>query len=327
VHANNERTKVNIIQNSRFGIGDVTFLMVLYGKLEYVEDTLKRLTHQTMHLNGGRKIEDVYIILKSLGLLGDFAVDRLHKMKQMVGNFCDGDWRRPLLIDAIGMNAANFTTFSTGIGSTGFVRNMKYLHDHPKQFYRLQEMGLMKQLPTNKADEKLDKPAYVFDVKYAMSAGIIMESLCPKLSELSVADPEYKYRMYHAAHPTEKYLEECIADWDNYQKMFKEQGCNREYVPYPYTMEMIEGYCQDYTRITGVKVEASGPAKDLPELKVPEIGGVGELPAWAGDENNLEAMEKNLNKDRSWWSENCNNTQDLFCRLSEDENMLAAIAN
>eukprot|EP00930_Biecheleria_cincta_P100263 TRINITY_DN91890_c0_g1_i1.p1 TRINITY_DN91890_c0_g1~~TRINITY_DN91890_c0_g1_i1.p1 ORF type:complete len:762 (+),score=142.17 TRINITY_DN91890_c0_g1_i1:42-2288(+) len=323
VHANNERTKVNIIQNSRFGIGDVTFIMVMYGKLEYVEDTLKRLTHQTLHLDGGRKIEDVYIILKSLGLLGDFAVDRLHKMKQMVGQFCDGDWRRPLLIDAIGMNAANFTTFSTGIGSTGFVRNMKYLQDHPKQFYRLQEMGLMKQLPTNKADEKLDKPAYVFDVKYAMSAGIILESLCPKLSELSMSDPEYKYRMYHTAHPTKQYLEACIADWDHYQKMFKEQGCDREYVPYPYTMEMIEGYCEEYSRLTGVKVEVSGPAKDLPELKVPVPGGVGDLPAWASDENNLENLDKNLAKDKSWWATNCNNTQDLFCKLSEDNELMA----
>eukprot|EP00913_Durusdinium_trenchii_P029267 g27434.t1 len=126
VHASSDRTKVSIVQNSRFGIGDVTFLMVMYGKLEYVQDTVKRLTKHTVHTTGGLKLEEsrsftagaflrgstdksetfrrsgVTVILKSLGLLGDWAVDRLHKMTQMVGMYCDGDWRRPLLIDAIG---------------------------------------------------------------------------------------------------------------------------------------------------------------------------------------------------------------------------------
>ncbi|CAL1136122.1 unnamed protein product [Cladocopium goreaui] len=99
------------------------------------------------------------------------------------------------------MNAANFTTFSTGIGSHGFVLGQKYLHDYPNEFYRMRSMGLMKQLPTNKADKDLDKPAYVFDVKYSMSASIIAETMNPKLGQLTRNDPEYKYRMYHAACP------------------------------------------------------------------------------------------------------------------------------
>merc|ERR1712151_690951 len=134
VHASSDRQKVHIMQNSRFGIGDVTFLAVAWGKCEFVEDTLKRVTRHTLHLTGGRKLQEVTIILKSLGLLGDYAVDRLHKMKQMVGSFCDGDWRRVILIDATGMNAANFATFSTGIGTKGFVTCFKYLHDYPKEF-------------------------------------------------------------------------------------------------------------------------------------------------------------------------------------------------
>eukprot|EP00930_Biecheleria_cincta_P037515 TRINITY_DN25760_c0_g2_i1.p1 TRINITY_DN25760_c0_g2~~TRINITY_DN25760_c0_g2_i1.p1 ORF type:complete len:753 (+),score=161.58 TRINITY_DN25760_c0_g2_i1:32-2290(+) len=304
VHANAERTKVNIIQNSRFGIGDVTFIMVIYGKLEYVEDTLKRLSPQTMHLTGGEKIEDVYVILKSLGLLGDFAVDRLHKMKQMVGLFCDGDWRRPLMIDAIGMNAANFTTFSTGIGTTGFVRGMKYLQDNPKEFYRVRDMGVLKQLPTNKADENLDKPAYVFDVKYTMSASIILESMVPKMGELSVIDPEYKHRMYHTSHPIDYFLEECIKDWDKYQTLFKEQGCDHEYVPYPYTKEMISKYFEEYSQLTGVQISIEGPAKDAPEIKVPKPVDMGDLPVWANDENNLNGFNQQVLKDKKWWKEN-----------------------
>merc|ERR1712217_582671 len=106
-----------------------------------------------------------------------YSIDRLHKMNKMVGNMCDGDWRRVLMIDATGMNAANFTTFSTGIGTTGFVRSMKYLHDFPKEFYKMQGMGIIDQLPVNKANPKEDKPAYVVDVKVAMSAGIITEMM------------------------------------------------------------------------------------------------------------------------------------------------------
>lgn len=57
VHASADRQNVSIIQNSRFGIGDVTFLAVAYGKLEYVEDTVKRMSRSTLHLNGGGKLE------------------------------------------------------------------------------------------------------------------------------------------------------------------------------------------------------------------------------------------------------------------------------
>ncbi|CAE6926971.1 unnamed protein product [Symbiodinium sp. KB8] len=66
------------------------------------------------------------------------------------------------------MNAANFTTFSTGIGSHGWILGQKYLQDHPTEYYRMQGQGLLKQLPTNKADKDLDKPAYVYDVSLAV---------------------------------------------------------------------------------------------------------------------------------------------------------------
>lgn len=314
VHASQDRSKVSVVQNSRFGIGDVTFLMVIYGKLEYIQDTVKRLTKHTVHLTGGRKLEGVTVILKSLGLLGDWAVDRLHKMTQMTGVWCDGDWRRPLLIDAIGMNAANFTTFSTGIGSHGWILGQKYLQDHPTEYYRMQGQGLLKQLPTNKADKDLDKPAYVYDVKYSMSAGIIMESMNPRLSELTRNDPEYKYRMYHAAHPVDYFLEQCIADWDHYQKMFKEQGCDHEYVKYPYTREMIEGYFTEYTKLLHVPVSVNGPPADAPPLDDCTIeSAVNALPAWAQDERTLEGMSTQIEKDPSWWSQRSTGSE-LFLR-------------
>jgi len=302
VHANKERTNVTIIQNSRFGIGDVTFLACVYGKCEFVEDTLKRLTRHTLHLTGGRKLANVTVLNKSLGLLGDYAVDRLHGMQKMAGAFCEGDWRRVLMIDATGMNAANFTTFSTGIGTTGFVRMYKYFHDFPKEFYRLQGMGLMDQLPVNKANPKEDKPAYVTDVKMAMSASIIIESMCPKIGTLGASDPDYKYRMYHNCHPLQKTLDECTASWDAYQAEWKKNGSTHDYVPYPYTKEMMEGYFQEYSAHVGFPVSPYGPPEGSQAPELPGHTDLSAIPAWATDASavgqaEMQAQGGNL----SWW--------------------------
>lgn len=312
VHASSDRQRVNIIQSSRFGIGDVTFLAIAYGKLEFIQDTLKRCTKHTLHLTGGRVLEGVTVILKSLGLIGDFAVDRLHKMKQMVGVYCDGDWRRVLMIDAIGMNAANFTTFSTGIGSHGFILTHKFLHDYPKEYYYLQSIGLLQQLPKNVADESLDKPAYVVDVKFNMSAAIILESMCPKISQLFAVDGEYKYRMYHTANPLDKFLEACKEDWDQYQATWKKMGSTHEYVPYPYTREMIEEYFREYSEALGIPISPDGPPLNAPELQVPEGPTIGARPAWAGDEGAMAAAERGVQSDHKQWWSHCGSKYDMF---------------
>jgi len=259
VHAPSDRRMATIIQNSRFGIGDVTFLAVIWGRMEYVESTLKRLTRHTCHLVNGQKLEDVQCIVKSLGLIGDFEVDRLHKMKELIGNWCSGDFRRVIQIDPLGMNAANFTTFSTGIGTYGSVYTNKYLHDFPQEYGRMVGMGLLGQLPKQKADEKLDRPAYVTDVKFQMAAGIIVGSMCPKLAEKDAAQGPYKYELYHRAHPTKKFLEVCKQDWDQYQATWKADGWQHEYVPYPYTYDMVADFFKNFNTATGMECGPEGP--------------------------------------------------------------------
>jgi len=259
VHAPSDRSRATIIQNSRFGIGDVTFLALIWGKMEYVETTLKRLSHHTCHLNNGQKLENVTVLVKSLGLLGDFEVDRLHKMKELIGNWISGDYRRVIAIDPLGMNAANFTTFSTGIGTYGGVVQNKYLHDFPKEYNRMVGLGLLTQLPRQQADEKMDRPAYVTDVKFQMTAGIVISTMCPKLQEWDAANGPYKYEMYHRAHGTDRLLKEAIADWDNHQRQWKAQGVDHEYVPYPYTREMIAGFFEEYNKALGLDISIDGP--------------------------------------------------------------------
>jgi hypothetical protein len=259
VHASSDRSNVNIIQNSRFGIGDVTFLMVATGRLEYCEAVVKRFSKGTLHLSTGRKLEKVGVVLKALGLLGDHAVDKLHGMKEMVASFCAGDWRRVLMIDATGMNAANFTTFSTGIGTTDFVITHKFLHDFPKEFYRAQGMGLMQALPRHKEEPAVEKPAYVTDVKFGMSGGIVLESMVPRIGAMKQGFSDYKYKMYHQSHNLDRTLEVCTKEWDAYQAKWKADGFEHPYVPYPYTREMMVGFFEQWKHQLKINVSADGP--------------------------------------------------------------------
>jgi len=272
VHASADRKNVSIIQNSRFGIGDVTFLMVAWGRLEFVVDTLQRCTRHTLHLTSGRKLTNVRVILKALGLLGDFSVDKLHGMKELVGSYCAGDWRRTLMIDATGMNASNFTTFSTGIGTHGFVQTNKFLYDYPKEYYRMADMGLMQTLPRHKAEEKLDKPAYLTDVKFAMSSSIIIESMCPRIAALGEGIPLYKHTMYHSAHGVDRMLETAVSEWNQYQEEWKKQGFEHGHVPYPYTREVIQGFFEDWSELMNIPISIDGPPKNALPSPVPRAG-------------------------------------------------------
>merc|ERR1712151_939795 len=107
------------------------------------------------------------------------------------------------------MNAANFTTFSTGIATTDFTLTYKYLHDFPQEYYRIEAQGFVKNLPSHREEPDIEKPAYVTDVKYSMTAGIILDSMVPKIAVMKqrIAAPEYKYTMYHKAHSTDRALQ------------------------------------------------------------------------------------------------------------------------
>jgi len=239
---------VTISQSSRFGIADVTFLAHAFGKLEYVEDTLKRLTKHTLHLSGGRKIEEVTNLLKALGLVGDYEVDRFHHMKKMIGIWPEGDFRRPIGMDAPGMHAANFETMSTGVPGWHQVYEHRYFLHYPKEMYRLIGYGLLDMLPQRKAD---DRPAYIFDVKYAMSAGVTLGSMCPKLHEGKGDLNTYKHAVMWSQCPLKEYLQQVVAEWDNYQKTWREQGWDVDYIPYPYTEETVKQWYKDHSQAVG----------------------------------------------------------------------------
>lgn len=260
VHSDKSKWNVTIIQASRFGIGDVTFLAHKWGMFEYAESTIKRVSRHCLHLANGQKIEDCTGLIKSLGLIGDFKIDKMHRMKMMLGRWCSGDYRRVLAIDDTGMNAANFTTFSLGIGIYGSAKQFKYLHDFPNEYYQAAAAGLLDALPQAKAEPEYDRPVYVNDVKYTMTGGMILSSYVPVMDMTQAANPDYKHMLYHKIHPTDEFLDYCQKDWDRYQKMFKEvQGIDEPYVPYPYTREVVEKFYKTYSDQMGFECNINGP--------------------------------------------------------------------
>lgn len=315
VVSNKERTYVTLSQASRFGIGDVTFLCHAYGKLEYVQDTLQRLTKHTLHLTSGQKLENITGLVKALGLMGDFRFDKLHKITHRLGDMVNGDFRRVIQIDATGMHAANFTTFALGIGVAGFVRQWQYIHSNPYEYYRaVEEFGLLQMLPVHKGSKtQPDQPIYVTNVQYEMSASIIFAGFFPQLQLFNEEDSPYKYGLVHTCHPIDKFLDECHADWDKYQKLFKEQGCTREYIKYPYTKEIIQGFFDEYSKRV-YPIEMSGPSekqkeelldrvrqsrKALDQARIPQLVKRSELHSQCKGDPYAFAWAKSVHGDRS----------------------------
>jgi len=293
VYATKDRSKCTIMSNSRFGIGDVTFLAVAWGRCEYVEDLLKRCTHHCLHLEGGRKLDGVTNIIKCLGLLADFACDKLHKAKEFIGPWANGDFRRIIFADPLGMNAANFSTFSTGIGSYVESIRAKYLIDYPQEHKKLVDSGVIEMFPRSKATES--KPAHQYDSKYAQTYSMLMEGTLPGLIAKYAGMDDYMSLLYHAVNPTEKTFDECKASWDQYQHDWWKMGFQHEYVPYPYTIETIYGWFDEYSRTVGpISVEAKEQWEETMK-QAAEDAGTGAQ--WDGEGS------------KWWWKTNCEDTK------------------
>jgi len=297
---------VDIVQSSKFAIADVTFLMVAAGKLEYVEDTIKRVAPHALHLTSGQKLEDIKVFMKALGLVGNFDIDRLHRMKEMVGFWCGGDYRRSLYADPLGVNTTKFDSLADGLPTWMTLRAQKFLHDYPAEYNRLASEGISKMLPKSTAVEDNEKPVYVINAAHVATVRDVLESMSPKISALSKDIPAYKYELYHKVHPTRKILEACEKEWAGYQAKWNTKTA------YPYNMGHIEEwfalYNGEHSEMAAVR--ADGPTEEtLDALRKLGSGG-------AETESDAQTLWRINKEGRTWWEQEAPNVSQtaLFMR-------------
>lgn len=242
VQANAARTTCSIQQKVRFGIGDVYFLAISWGKLEVIEDKsgVKRLSPGALHCGNGRRIE-VEAVLKLLGFVGNFENDRLMRVKEMHGFWVNNDPKRYLVAEPISVMASKFggTSFSPGaIAWAEF--GMWFLHYPLDYFQKISESAL---IPRHKAEGD-DRPAYVVDARHGTQTMIMVGAVIPWLAERGAIEAQLKHSRMHLLHPIEKYLQYCKEDWDHYCAKLRLQGLAGP--EFPYTLEVGHKYIADY---------------------------------------------------------------------------------
>jgi len=241
IFANESRTSVTIRQKSRFGIGDVYFLSMYYGHTEHIVDDVKRVSYHKIHLMSGRCLDDVRVMLKLLGFHGEFENDRLLKIKELYGWWANRDHRRYIVAEPLGVDANNFGGTSFSPGAISWAENHVWLMHYPKDFVAITESG---QMPTHKADESIDRPAYVVEARHGALTGISLGSLVPGIAERgNVLGPLARQKMWEC-NPIDKFLECCRNEWYGWSKQIQELGYEKEPPAYPYTDADLQRYLE-----------------------------------------------------------------------------------
>eukprot|EP00418_Pyrodinium_bahamense_P006448 CAMPEP_0179022942 /NCGR_PEP_ID=MMETSP0796-20121207/6674_1 /TAXON_ID=73915 /ORGANISM="Pyrodinium bahamense, Strain pbaha01" /LENGTH=567 /DNA_ID=CAMNT_0020718837 /DNA_START=114 /DNA_END=1817 /DNA_ORIENTATION=+ len=250
VNTNEKRTTCMITQKARFGIGDIYFLSIYMGKLEVVvEKNIKKLSKHTVHLESGRKLENVFVILKLLGFVGEMENDRLMKIKEMTGFWVNEDPRRYLVAEPVSVMASNMGGTSLSPGALNWAVMGTYFFHH---FVNgVVAMGMLPKHVADLSDEGTPRPAYVVDARHGTSTGMAVGMHTPHLAMEQQYDGIIKAVKHRLCHPVEKFLAAAKEDWDYYAEKFLAEGFGKDkpYPDYPYTpgvaREMILQHMQE----------------------------------------------------------------------------------
>jgi len=242
VQANASRTSCSIMQKARFGIGDVYFLAVSWGKLEVIEDPLgvKRLSEGALHCGNGRKLE-VSAVLKLLGFVGNFENDRLLKIKELVGFWVNEDPKRWLVAEPVSVMASNFGGTSFSPGAIAWVEAAMWFVHHPEDFWKVvMDTGLVPRHKTNGEDI----PAYVVDARHGTQTLLLLGACIPWLGERGAMSGKIKVHRMATLHPIDKFVQYCKEDWDYYCDKLRKEGLSGP--EFPYTPDVAHKYFADY---------------------------------------------------------------------------------
>eukprot|EP00971_Amphidinium_carterae_P010191 201101-Amphidinium_carterae.1 len=246
VQANEDRSRCQITQKARFGIGDIYFLSIYMGKLEVIVDTdgVKRVSKHCVHLCSGRNLQ-CRGILKLLGLTGELDNDRLMQIKELVGWWANGDPRRYVVAEPVSVMATSMggTSFSPGAwmwSSTGI-----YMIYYPWEFYdALAQNVPMPRHGADMSDAGTPRPAYVVDARHGANTGVAVGTV---FSGLNSEDFDYwagliKATRQRLCHPVRKFIAQAKEDWDHYAERFLKEGygVDKPYPEYPYTFHVVK---------------------------------------------------------------------------------------
>eukprot|EP00408_Alexandrium_pacificum_P025463 CAMPEP_0171187768 /NCGR_PEP_ID=MMETSP0790-20130122/17489_1 /TAXON_ID=2925 /ORGANISM="Alexandrium catenella, Strain OF101" /LENGTH=372 /DNA_ID=CAMNT_0011652835 /DNA_START=82 /DNA_END=1199 /DNA_ORIENTATION=+ len=230
-----DRTVARITQKTVFGVTDVYFLALYYGRAEVVIDEIKRLSHQLAVLKKGRKLR-CEVILKVVGISADPRTDAILGVQELVGFWAQGDALRPCCCNGLGVNAQNFVTFSVGPAIAGNCTTVHHFLVYPGDLDPVRDG-----LPRHRASEK--GPAYVPEGAHWLQSAVVLNSMLPGLAVKGAHFDAMKSQKQHVAHPLQQYLAECRMEWEMYIEMFGTD--EKPPPPYPYTEEMMLGFMQE----------------------------------------------------------------------------------
>mmetsp|Transcript_3741 Transcript_3741/g.11849 ORF Transcript_3741/g.11849 Transcript_3741/m.11849 type:complete len:627 (-) Transcript_3741:107-1987(-) len=234
-----KRITVTLRQASRFGIGDVFFLARYFGKCDVLVGTVKRLKRDGVQLETGETFDCQHII-KVLGFVGDFTVDKTMGIKKMEGFHVNSDFRRLIWAENPGIDAGKFggTSFSPAAIATSEMQSwfLNYIGDS----FMVIGVGM---LPTKKQDPDAERPTYIWEPRNGSTISMLYAN-CPSIGELSLPYQQFNRDRQLEMHPVEQFIDECAEEWYNYAKMMKEEGCEKEVPPYPYTYAYVHEMCE-----------------------------------------------------------------------------------
>jgi len=241
IMSNKDRTTCTIRQKSRFGIGDAYFLACHYRRAEVLVDAVKRLKPRQVLLESGEKLHADHLI-KVLGFRGDFSVDKVMGIKEMVGFFANGDYRRWVCAEFPGIDAGKFGGTSFSPGGIQNAEFYSWFINYPKDLAAVFNNNV---LPRKKPDKEKIVPCYVWDARQGSSIMMMLSSgIIPELGELAASYGPLNRAKQLEAHPLEQFIDECADEWYMYCRMFKASGDDRPFPPYPYSHAYVRDLCK-----------------------------------------------------------------------------------